>query len=59
MKLKCDDRWQVYAYYDDEEKERVSPFFDYEDDALEWRRRKEMELIEANDILGVYSERVK
>lgn len=59
MKLKCDDSWGVYVYYDDEEKERLSPFFDYEEDALEWRRHKEMELIEANDILGVYSERVK
>ena len=57
MKLKCDDVWQVYGYYNDEETERLSPFFDYMEDAIEWKRRKEMELIKANEVLKVYSEK--
>lgn len=56
MKLKSDDSWGVYVYYDDEGKERLSPFFDYEEDAIEWKRRKEMELVEANNILKVYNQ---
>ena len=40
MKLICDDYDQVYVWVDDEGQE-LSPHFDYEEDALQWRQRVE------------------
>lgn len=40
MKMLCDDINQVYVWVDTNEKP-VSPFFDYEDDAIMWKEMKE------------------
>lgn len=38
MKLKCDDIQQVYVWIDDHtDTIELSPHFDYEEDALQWR----------------------
>jgi hypothetical protein len=40
MKLICDDYDQVYVWVDDlNEDIELSPRFDYEEDALEWKNR--------------------
>lgn len=45
MKLICDDYNQVYIWVDDDnEDHELSPRFDYEEDALEWKERMKEEL---------------
>ncbi len=45
MKLIADDYDQVYVWVDDfNEDEELSPRFDYEEDALEWRKKIEREI---------------
>lgn len=40
MKLICDDVNEVYVWVsDDDENEELSPHFDYEEDAIQWRDR--------------------
>lgn len=42
MKLKTDDFLQIYVWVDDnDEHKELSPHFDYEEDAIIWRQRKE------------------
>lgn len=46
MKLICDDFQEVYVWVNDEdENEELSPHFDYEEDALQWKEKIEEELI--------------
>jgi hypothetical protein len=45
MKLLYDDYNQVYVWVDDySEDDELSPHFDYEEDALEWKKRIKEEL---------------
>ena len=45
MKLICDDYSEVYVWVDDlNEDHELSPRFDYEEDALQWKERMEKEL---------------
>lgn len=45
MKLICDDFQEIYVWVDDiNEDEELSPHFDYEEDALQWKQRIEEEL---------------
>ena len=45
MKLICDDFQEVYVWVDDNnEDEELSPHFDYEEDALQWKQRMTKEL---------------
>jgi len=45
MKLLCDDFNQIYVWVDDlDENIELSPHFDYEDDALNWKQRIKQEL---------------
>lgn len=45
MKLLCDEYLQVYVWVDDhDEGIEISPHFDYEDDAIQWRERMNEEL---------------
>lgn len=40
MKLICDDYQQVYVWVEDhDENIELSPHFDYEEDAIQWRDR--------------------
>jgi hypothetical protein len=49
MKLLCDDYNEVYVWVDDrDENLELSPHFDYEADAVEWRRRMQKELKDEN-----------
>ena len=49
MKLICDDYNEVYVWVDDaNENVELSPHFDYEEDAIEWRRRMQKELKNEN-----------
>lgn len=42
MRLICDDFNQIYVWVEDrDENIELSPHFDYEEDALEWRERIE------------------
>jgi len=48
MRLICDDVDQVYFWVEDYDENIVlSPHFDYEEDAIEWKRRIE-ELLKVN-----------
>jgi hypothetical protein len=45
MKLLSDDYRQIYVWVDDHNEDfELSPHFDYEEDALEWRERMRKEL---------------
>jgi hypothetical protein len=45
MKLLLDDHKQVYVWVDDfNEDDKLSPWFDYEEDALQWADRVKIEL---------------
>ncbi len=45
MKLLCDDINQIYVWVDDsDENIELSPHFDYEEDAADWRERMKREL---------------
>lgn len=45
MRLICDDYMQVYVWVDDrDENIELSPHFDYEEDAHQWRERMKEEL---------------
>ena len=45
MKLLSDDLNQIYCWVDDYDEDiELSPHFDYEEDALEWRERMKREL---------------
>lgn len=45
MKLICDDFQEIYVWVDDkDENEELSPHFDYEEDALQWKQRITKEL---------------
>ena len=47
MKLIADDTDQVYFWVDDyDENLELSPKFDYEEDALEWKERIKKELLD-------------
>ncbi len=47
MKLLCDDYRQVYVWVDDlDEDDELSPCFDYEEDALEWKERIKAEIVD-------------
>ena len=49
MKLICDDYNEVYVWVDDaDENVELSPHFDYEADAIEWKHRIQKELINEN-----------
>jgi hypothetical protein len=49
MKLILDDYNQVYVWVDDrDENVELSPHFDYEEDAMIWRRRMQKELKDEN-----------
>lgn len=40
MKLLCDDLQQIYVWVEDlDENIELSPHFDYEEDAIQWRDR--------------------
>jgi len=40
MKLICDDYNQIYVWVEDmDDNAELSPHFDYEEDALQWRNR--------------------
>lgn len=46
MRLICDDYDQVYVWVDDrDENIELSPHFDYEEDAIEWRDRIAQEIL--------------
>lgn len=46
MKLLCDDYKQVYVWVNDlNEKEELSPHFDYEEDAHMWKERLSAEIL--------------
>lgn len=50
MRLLCDDIDQVYVWVEDlDENVELSPRFDYEEDAVQWRNRME-HLLKAKDI---------
>lgn len=45
MKLICDDYNQIYVWVDDlDEDNELSPRFDYEEDAIQWKERMKEEL---------------
>lgn len=45
MRLICDDYMQVYVWVDDsDENIELSPHFDYEEDAHQWREQMKQEL---------------
>lgn len=45
MKLISDDYNQIYVWVDDyDEDDELSPHFDYEEDALQWKERMKEEL---------------
>jgi hypothetical protein len=45
MILICDDYNEVYVWVDDDDHDHeLSPHFDYEEDALEWRERIKQEV---------------
>ena len=47
MKLICDDYNQIYVWVDDHDHDlELSPHFDYEEDAIEWKNRMKRELLE-------------
>jgi hypothetical protein len=47
MKLICDDYNQIYVWVDDQDHDlELSPHFDYEEDAIEWKNRMKRELSE-------------
>lgn len=47
MRLICDDYNQIYVWVEDlDENVELSPRFDYEEDAIEWKQRLE-ELLKA------------
>jgi hypothetical protein len=47
MKLLCDDLDQIYVWVDDQDENiELSPHFDYEEDAIQWRERMKKELHE-------------
>ena len=49
MRLILDDYNQVYVWVDDlNENEELSPHFDYEEDAIQWRDRMRKELKHEN-----------
>ena len=49
MRLILDDYNQVYVWVDDlNENEELSPHFDYEEDAIQWRDRMRKELKNEN-----------
>jgi hypothetical protein len=49
MRLILDDYNQVYVWVDDaDEKQELSPHFDYEADAIDWRNRMQQELNNEN-----------
>jgi len=49
MKLILDDFNQVYVWVEDlDENIELSPHFDYEEDAIEWRDRMKRELNDKN-----------
>jgi hypothetical protein len=49
VRLILDDYNQVYVWVDDlNENEELSPHFDYEEDAIEWRDRMRQELKHEN-----------
>ena len=49
MKLILDDYNQVYVWVEDlDENIELSPHFDYEEDAVEWRDRMKRELNDKN-----------
>ena len=49
MRLILDDYNQVYVWVDDlNENEELSPHFDYEADAIQWRDRMQQELKHEN-----------
>lgn len=40
MRLLCDDVYQIYVWVDDvDEEAELSPHFDYEEDAIQWKKR--------------------
>lgn len=40
MRLLCDDVYQIYVWVDDvDEATELSPHFDYEEDAIQWKKR--------------------
>lgn len=40
MQLRCDERNGVYVWVEDEDETvELSPHFDYEEDAIQWRNR--------------------
>lgn len=42
MKLLCDDYLEIYVWVEDnDENIELSPHFDYEEDALQWKERME------------------
>ena len=47
MKLLCDDYRQVYVWVDDlDEDDELSPCFDYEEDAIQWKERIKQEIVD-------------
>ncbi len=55
MKLISDDYMGVYVWVDDEDPDHeLSPHFDYEDDAVQWYRRVQAEML---DKLGLKVEK--
>lgn len=47
MKLICDDYNEIYVWVDDfDEDHELSPHFDYEEDALDWKDRMIKELVQ-------------
>ena len=47
MKLLCDDYRQVYVWVDDlDEDDELSPCFDYEEDAIQWKERIKKEIVD-------------
>ena len=50
MKLQCDDYLQVYVWVDDDDPGIIlSPHFDYEEDAVAWKRDLANELGTSQD----------
>lgn len=47
MKLLCDDKKQSYFFVDDEDESiLLSPMFDYEEDAIQWKHQWKFNLKE-------------
>jgi hypothetical protein len=50
MKLLNDDYAQIYVWVDDHNEDlELSPHFDYEEDAIQWRDRMKKELNDKNN----------